>query len=207
MDELFSKLLRPHPEPFEYIDERAVHEALTRQPTDYMDWVLGCLKDISAGKASIDLPSKLIFSDHQTNGDFRVMPCVFRCGDHVVKTVKIVGTNTLQRRVPDQITVGKALCLDPHENFVTHIIEACLLSSIRTGACAATAMRLLTPQRENVTIIGAGRVGYYTALCAATLDGVRRIVFRDSHPGHAELAASMAQRHVTPTGIVFEAEP
>jgi len=207
MDELFSKLLRPHPEPFEYLDERTVHEALAQQPADYMAGVLRGLKDISTGRASIDLPPKLIFGDPQTGGDFRVMPCVYRCGDQVVKTVKIVGTNTLQQRVPDQITVGKALCLDPHENFVTHVIEACLLSSIRTGACAATAIRLLAPQRRDVTVIGAGRVGYYIALCAATLDGVRRIVFRDTHPGRAQLAASMAQRHVTSPGIVFEAEP
>lgn len=207
MDELFSKLLRPHPEPFEYIDERTVHGVLTQQPADYMDWVRRCLEDISAGRASIELPSKLIFGDGQTGGDFRVMPCVYRCGDHVVKTVKIVGTNTLQQRVPDQITVGKAVCLDPHENFVTHVIEACLLSSIRTGACAATAVRLLAPDRRSLTVIGAGRVGYYTALCAATLDGVQRIVFRDSHPGRAELAAAMAQRHMATPGIVFEAQP
>jgi len=84
-----------------------------------------------------------LFSDPGDAGDFRVMPCVVRRGGRVRKTIKVVGTNLAQQVVPGQITVGKALALHPVENFVTDLFEACLLSSARTGACAALALDLL----------------------------------------------------------------
>lgn len=187
------ELLRVHPEPFAYIDERAVHNALTSNPLHYLEFVDRMLTRIATGRALVTLPSKLIFTDAGSSGDFRVMPCVLRDGGTVVKTVKVVGTNIVQKRVPDQVTVGKALCLDPEENFVTHVIEACLLSSARTGVCAAVAIRRLASRRQRVTIIGAGRVGYYAALYASALGGVKEIVISDTRPERATSLASVTK--------------
>jgi ornithine cyclodeaminase/alanine dehydrogenase-like protein (mu-crystallin family) len=100
------------------------------------------------------------------------------------------GTNRRQRVVPDQITVGKAFHLHPQENFITHVFEACLLSSARTGLCAALALSQLAPVRRRLTVVGAGRVGYYAALYAAALGGVEEVAFRDIEPDRGATVAA-----------------
>jgi ornithine cyclodeaminase/alanine dehydrogenase-like protein (mu-crystallin family) len=192
MTTTFFDSVRVHAEPFEYVDERTVHERLIARPRAYLDFLDRSLSDIARGALVVEQPSKLVFTDPGSAGDFRVMPCIVRGGTHVRKTIKIVGTNVVQRIVPDQITVGKAFCLDPAENYVTHIIEACLLSSARTGGCAAIALKRLAPSRARITIVGAGRVGCYAAFFAAALGGVEGITFVDAMPGRARAAAEMA---------------
>jgi ornithine cyclodeaminase/alanine dehydrogenase-like protein (mu-crystallin family) len=184
-----SALLRVHPEPARTITEAQVHAALTAAPGQVLDHVRAGLERLARGEAELDRPSKRVFTDPDTGGDFRVMPCVVRDGASVTKTVKIVGTNLVGRRVPDQVTVGRALCLDPDENFVTHLFEACLLSSARTGICAALATERLGAERSRVAVIGAGRVGFYSALYLAEVEGVREIALADLVPDRAELAA------------------
>ena len=198
----FFDSLRVHHEPFEYIDERAVHEALVARPLAYLDYLHDSLAAIAAGAIVVEQPPKLVFADPVSNGhrqttaggDFRVMPCIVRRGSSVWKTVKVVGTNVVQKAVPDQITVGKALCLDAAENHITHIIEACLLSSARTGACAAIALKQLAVSRRRVTVVGAGRVGSYAAFYASALPGVEEITFVDRLPDRAKAAAALATR-------------
>ena len=207
MDSTFFDAVRVHPEPFEYIDERAVHETLVASPEAYLDHLDRSLAGIAAGDIVVEQPSKLVFTDPESDGDFRVMPCVVRRGPAVCKSVKIVGTNVVQRTVRDQITVGKAFRLDPAENFITHIIEACLLSSARTGGCAAIALKRLAPQRRRITIIGAGRVGCYAALYASALGGVDEISFVDVLPGRAEAAARLATSNFSSSTAFRVKEP
>jgi ornithine cyclodeaminase/alanine dehydrogenase-like protein (mu-crystallin family) len=127
----------------------------------------------------MEMPPKLIFSDPGNNGDFRVMPCVIQDHDIRIKTVKLVGTNVRQRRVTDQITVGKAFLVDDAENFISHVFEACLLSSARTAICACLAMELLCGRGATLTVVGAGRVGYYTAFYALALGFAETVVISD----------------------------
>lgn len=189
---LFAKTLRVHAESYTYMDETAVHRALVFAPEDFLGFVSDWLSLLATGQATIEQPPKWICTDPPTpgSGDFRVMPCVVRHGDRVVKTVKIVGTNRRQKSVPDQITVGKAFHLHPEENFITHVFEACLLSSARTGLCGALALSRLAPEQQRITIVGAGRVGYYAGLYAAALGGVEEIAFRDVEQERAEMAAA-----------------
>ena len=191
-----TSVLRVHPEPFEYVDERAVHAALTADPAGYVGFFERSLKEIALGATTVELPPKRMFSDGEGQGDFRVMPCVSRNGTTVTKTVKIVGTNTVQVEVPDQITVGKAFCLHPEENYVTHVFEACLLSSARTGACAAVAAAHLVPERRRVAIVGAGRVGFYAGLYVAAYGGVEEIAFYDLDRERAADAARLLSEQV-----------
>lgn len=188
---MLRRVLRIAPEPFIYVDEYQVHEILTRQPGEYLSWLRAGLMEIATGHATLELPPKQVFHDPADDADFRVMPCVVRAGSAVCKTVKIIGTNTLQQQVPDQITVGKAFVIDPTENFVSHIFEACLLSSARTGACAALATELLAPEHGRLTVIGAGRVGYYAARYVAALGGVKGIRIADQDPSHARQTAAL----------------
>jgi len=179
-DELQKKVLRNSQEPYVYLDELQVHRLLTDNPLEYYRFMRDELADIAAGRAELELPPKQVFSDPGCSSDFRVMPCIVRRPGSTRKTVKLVGTNTLQQLVPDQITVGKAFVLHPEENFVSHIFEACLLSSARTGLCAALAVDLLSRGRKNIAVAGAGRVGYYAAFYAAQLGGVEEISIFDN---------------------------
>lgn len=171
-------MLRVHDEPCELVSDRDVHQRIVADPARYVAFVRERLRRIARGDASYECPDKAIFTD-ASGGDFRVMPCVMRDGDAMSKTVKVVGTNVVGRKVPDQITVGKVLQLDPDENFVTHVVDGCLFSSARTGACATLALEQLGGVPRTVGIIGAGRVGFYSALCLAAA-GAERIILDDA---------------------------
>jgi hypothetical protein len=120
----------------------------------------------------------------------------------VRKTVKLVGTNVVQERLADQITVGRAFALHPQENFVTHSFAACLLSSARTGACAALAGERLAPRRTTtVSLIGAGRVGCYSALYLAALGGLERLHVHDRDGRRAEGLARALAEHPAAAGL------
>jgi len=183
-------VLRTSPEPCVHIGDAEVHAALTHDPPGFLRHMLQALRDVALGRLALELPPKQLFNDPGADSDFRIMPCIVRGSGSVTKTVKLVGTNTVQRRVPDQITVGKALVIDPAENFITHIVDACLLSSARTGACAALAVHLLARRRRRLTVIGSGRVGYYAALYAAGSCGIGEVVFADRDPARAAAAAT-----------------
>lgn len=184
------RVLRTSPEPYALITDSDVHRALTRDPEGYFSHMLDSLQAIASGSSTVEMPPKQLFSDPGAQSDFRIMPCVVRGASGTLKTVKLVGTNTLQYTVPDQITVGKALIIDSRENYITHIVDACLLSSARTGLCAALAIRLLATRHDHVTVIGSGRVGYYAAFYAAATCGIRKIIFTDCVPDKAADAAA-----------------
>ncbi len=196
-------ILRVSPEPFRYYTESQVHRLLTRRPAEYVQFVRDSLMTIARGGARLILPPKQVFPDAATQGDFRVMPCEVRSADALTKTVKLIGTNTVQRAIPDQITVGKLLVLDPVENYVSAIMEACLLSSARTGVCAALAIEALARGRDSMVVIGSGRVGLYAALFAAAAGGVGRVTLCDRVPGRAQKAARWLARTIP--GARFEA--
>ncbi len=181
---------RVSPEPFRYFTESQVHALLVAEPADYVRSLRSAVRSIARGKSRLVLPPKQLFPDARNRGDFRVMPCEVRRGRSITKTVKVIGTNTLQRTVPDQITVGKLLVLDPRENFISAIMEACLLSSARTGACAALAIDALARSRNEMVVIGGGRVGTYAALYAIAAADVKRVVFCDVVAQRARQAAS-----------------
>lgn len=123
------------------------------------------------------------------------MPCIVRSDSGVRKTVKLVGTNTVQQLLPGQITVGRTFVVHPAENFVTHTFDACLLSSARTGACATLALQLLAPRSKRVAIIGAGRVGYYAASYVLALGLAETLYLDDADPVQADALATELNRH------------
>lgn len=188
---LLRRVLRVGREPYDYFDEWAVHRLLTENPAEYLRFVRKGLAEIADGRARLELPPKQIFSDPGAPSDFRVMPCVVRSESGTRKTVKLVGTNTRQETVPNQITVGKAFVIDAVENFVSQVFEACLLSSARTGACAAIGLDLLAPSRRSLGVVGAGRVGYYTALYAAAMGGIESVTLWDEDRERARQAAEL----------------
>jgi ornithine cyclodeaminase/alanine dehydrogenase-like protein (mu-crystallin family) len=193
-ESLLHQVLRIHEEPYRYFDDWQVHHMLTAKPTQYLDHLLAQLDSLAKGESSLELPNKLVFDDADAFSDFRVMPCVVRHPTGARKTVKLVGTNNLQQQVPDQITVGKAFALDEKENFVSAGFAGCLLSSARTGACVATAVRLLADSAERIAIVGAGRVGYYSAMYIAALGKAKAITLYDKVSERAENTVNLLRQ-------------
>lgn len=186
---------RTSTEPCEDWSDARVHQALSRDPRGVIAYADGLLTAIAHRRLAVELPRKQLFPDPPGGGDFRVMPCVMRGAGGVLKTVKIVGTDRAQAVVPGKITVGKAFALHPTENFITHSFDACLLSSARTGLCAALAVERLAPRRGLAGIVGAGRVGWYAGLYLAHLGGFEEIVFSDLDKERAgTCAALLAER-------------
>lgn len=183
------ELLRLNPEPYAYYDDQAIYAALCADPVGYLESLHYSLSLIASGAAGLDLPPKMLFSDPGERSDFRVMPCVVRYAERVRKTVKIIGTNWPRRVVPGEISVGKAFALHGEENFIEAGFAGCILSSARTGACAAMARRLLAPGAKSLAVVGAGRVGYFAALYLAAQGGLERVGFYDKDQKRAELAA------------------
>ncbi len=192
-ESLLQQVLRIHDEPYRYFNDLQIHHMLTVEPMQYLDHLLALLESLASGESSLELPDKLVFDDANAFSDFRVMPCVIRHPQRIRKTVKLVGTNNHRQQVPDQITVGKAFALDEKENFVSAGFAGCLLSSARTGACAATAVRLLATSTSQVRIVGAGRVGYYAAYYIAVLGNTDKIHICDTIEERAKNTALLLQ--------------
>jgi ornithine cyclodeaminase/alanine dehydrogenase-like protein (mu-crystallin family) len=188
------QVLRTTAEPCRYYTDREVHAALAKAPAEYFAHVRGILRNIAAGSAELELPPKQLFDDPDDGGDFRVMPCVVKQGGRTWKTVKVVGTNLRQVTVPDQITVGKALAIHPEENFISHIFDACLLSSARTGICVALAVDQLAATPRSFSVVGAGRVGYYAAFYLLSLHPGASLALFDHTPGRAAQTAGLLAR-------------
>jgi ornithine cyclodeaminase/alanine dehydrogenase-like protein (mu-crystallin family) len=161
--------------------EQQVHELLVKDPKGYISFLDHAFCDMATETMYAEFTPKQILNDRYGNGDFRTMPCITERNGETCKTIKIVGTNLAQKKVPGQITVGKAYVLDSIENFITHSVDACLLSSARTGACAALGVRKLSTAAE-VAIVGCGRVGFYTALYLLASLPLRRLYLADSDP-------------------------
>lgn len=173
---------RLDPEPCTWFDDASCHAQLTDAPVAYLNALQRDLQGFADGELVIALPAKQIFADSlydcsqpgSARGDFRIMPCVVRGPGRMTKTVKIVGSNFSRKLVPQRMTVGRALYLDPQENFVRSEFAAFALSSARTGACAAIAHRLLYGGRS-VTVFGAGPVAWYAAYYLASDDRIDRL--------------------------------
>jgi ornithine cyclodeaminase/alanine dehydrogenase-like protein (mu-crystallin family) len=198
--------LWPHAAPCRHWGEAEVHHRLCADPAGYLAFAADYLADIAAGRAQLQMPPKQVLDDPD-GGDFRLMPCVVRGPCGALKTVKIIGTNRRQTVLPGQITVGELLVLDAAEQFVRERFDACLLSSARTGLVAALALGRLAPQARRVAVIGAGRVGFYTALYCAALASVERIDIADRDHARALDVAHALVRHGLPCRAVPAADP
>lgn len=182
------------------VSEQRVHEILSAQPREYLQFIHDRLMGLARDRGGIvDLPSKQIFRDSFIPGDFRVMTCVLRHSDATWKVVKIIGTNYAGNVLPDQISVGQVFLLHGSDNHITHRFSGCLLSSARTGACMTLMARRFAGPVHRIGIIGAGRVGYYAALFASHLWDDALIVIADSDERKAELLAGSC-REVAPWG-------
>ncbi|MFD4867083.1 hypothetical protein [Streptomyces sp. NPDC058412] len=150
--------------------------------------------------------SKDLFSFDGAPGDLRVMP--YNDGRHM--TVKVIGTNEARTEVPDKISVGKCLLVHPQDHHVMGILDVAALSSLRTAVGILLAWRAAHPGAvpgPRLGIVGAGRVGFYTAPAfqrtglidsCAVYDPAPGAVGRLREPCRLEAARRPARRRLLP---------
>jgi len=192
-------LLRLHDEPCQYYNELQIHNELMRSGTKLMDYLEQVYESWSKNDKMVHQPDKQVFEIEGIRGDFRVMPCIFQPAENLpVKVVKVIGTNEEETVVKDKISVGKALLLNPKDNFVEAIMDVAALSSFRTASISTLAFKRLMgfkPEQKNIIgIVGAGRVGFYTAFILNQWLGVKNVMVTDINQNNIERFLS-AKKH------------
>lgn len=196
-------LLRLHAEPCVYYNEMQIHQTLMCHVNDFMDTLERFYFEWKENEEIVFLPRKQVFSTSGLKGDFRVMPCIVNHFEgKKVKVVKVIGTNEEEQIVQDKISVGKALLIHQTDNFVEAIFDVCALSSFRTAAISVLAYKHSVDfDKQEIGIIGAGRIGFYTAVILHHWLGVKKLIVCDTNMDHS-CSFKQALEEWMPYGIV-----
>jgi ornithine cyclodeaminase/alanine dehydrogenase-like protein (mu-crystallin family) len=183
-----SAILRLPLEPCVHYPEMTVHREIMNGLCAFMDALEGFYLAWSREDVAVTQPRKEMFSRPDAGGDWRVMPCAVEGGwpffggaGSATDAVKIIGTNEEQRVVRDKISVGKALLLHPTDHHVEAIFDVAALSSFRTAAISVLAYKYGGYRGDALPgIIGAGRIGYYTAALLRQWMRLPRLLIHDA---------------------------
>jgi ornithine cyclodeaminase/alanine dehydrogenase-like protein (mu-crystallin family) len=181
-------ILRLPSEPCIYYPEMTVHREIMSGLCGFMDALESFYRAWACGEAAVTQPPKQVYWRPDVRGDWRVMPCAVERGwpgsegaTSGIDAVKIIGTNEEERVVRDKISVGKALLLHPTDHHVEAIFDVAALSSFRTAAISVLAYKYGGHRHDDVAgIVGAGRIGYYTASILRQWMGLSRLLVHDA---------------------------
>ena len=137
------------------------------------------------GRNETQMPVKVYLDLPQYDGDFRAMPAYF--GDSAgVKWVNAHPHNPERHGLPS--VLGMYILSDPATALPLAVMDATLLTAIRTGAAAAVASKYLArPDSRSVGFVGSG-------VQARTLLSALRVVFDDLEVVAADASAEAAER-------------
>ena len=176
------QLLRLQDEPYLHVSDTQVHMILMDYATELMAVFKHTYGEWSKDEHSVTIPQKKVIQTIGLKGDFRVMPCITTLQGGI-KAVKVIGTNEENRTIKDKISVGKTLLLDWHDNHVTAILDTCVLSSYRTAAISLLAYSLTHDEEiKKIGIVGAGRIGFYTAFLLHNWLDIKHVYYYDPNP-------------------------
>lgn len=142
-------------------------------------------------RGDAQMPPKVYLDLPEHEGDFRAMPAAMG-GAAGVKWVNSHPENPKRHGLPS--VMGVYVLSDPATAFPLAILDATLLTALRTGAAAGLASRELAIEKpKTVGFVGAGVQSYY-ALSAhrAVFGDALEPLFSDRAPTRA---AAMAERH------------
>ncbi len=198
------QLLRLKEEPCNYFGEAVIHQVLMKNTRRYMNALEKFYLLWKRRKSMVSYPRKQLFQTAGLKGDFRVMPCVITGLNRTpIKSVKIIGTNEEERTLKDKISVGKALLLHPHDNYVQGIFDVCAFSSFRTAAISVLVYKyLVETSKDPVAIVGAGRIGYYTAMLLQDWLNVKDFYLVDPNKKRACLLKQLIEKKKSSSGIL-----
>lgn len=135
------------------------------------------------------MPPKSYVSLREFQGDLRSMPA--RVGDAVaVKWICSHPQNPSRHNLPT--VIGTMILTEPQTGFPLAVMDATLLTALRTGAAAAVATRTLAREdARTLGIIGAGTQAAYQIAAISHVRDLKRVVIADARP---EVAAALVAR-------------
>lgn len=135
------------------------------------------------GRGDTQMPVKVYLDLPQYDGDFRAMPAYFD-GSAGVKWVNAHPNNPERHGLPS--VLGMYILSDPSTALPLAVMDATLLTAVRTGAAAGVASRhLARPDSATVGFVGCG-------VQARTLLAAIRVVFPDVEVVGADASESAA---------------
>jgi len=187
-------ILRLPLEPCVHYPEMTVHREIMSGLSGFMDALERFYLAWARGETAVAQPPKQVYWRPGVRGDWRVMPCAVERGcpgsagiAGGIDAVKIIGTNEEGRVVGDKISVGKALLLHPTDHHVEAIFDVAALSSFRTAAISVLAYKYGGHRRAAAAgIVGAGRIGYYTAAILQQWMGLSQLLVHDVDVGRSD---------------------
>jgi ornithine cyclodeaminase/alanine dehydrogenase len=143
------------------------------------------------GRHETQMPVKVYLDLPQFDGDFRAMPAYY--GDSAgVKWVNAHPHNPQRHGIP--AVLGMYILSDPATALPLAVMDATLLTAVRTGAAGAVAAKYLArPDSKRVGFIGTG-------VQARTLLAALRVVFDDLDVIAADASAEAASIFATEVG-------
>ena len=156
---------------------------------------------IYQGEAELPVRSNIPVARH--DGSLMTMPAYL--GGEVdalgAKLITFYGSNPAQRNLP--AIQGKVVLFDPETGAMQAIIEAGLLTAMRTGAAGGVAARYLArKEARTLTIFGSGAQAPFQVEAVLCERAVERVIVLSRNSANAEdLAARLAQRF----GVTAEA--
>lgn len=120
------------------------------------------------GERRVQMPAKVYLT--LPEGDFRAMPAYIRSGRGGVVGVKWISVypGNIAKGLP--AVNGTLLLSDAENGRLKAVMDANVLTALRTGAAGALATRLLArPDADRLLLVGAGVQSVYQILCHLTL--------------------------------------
>jgi alanine dehydrogenase len=143
------------------------------------------------GRNETQMPVKVYLDLPQFDGDFRAMPAYF--GDSAgVKWVNAHPHNPERHGIPS--VLGMYILSDPETALPLAVMDATLLTAIRTGAAGAVAAKYLArPDAKSIGFVGSG-------VQARTLLDAVRVVFDDLEVVASDISAEAAEAFAEESG-------
>lgn len=143
------------------------------------------------GRNETQMPVKVYLDLPQFDGDFRAMPAYY--GDSAgVKWVNAHPHNPERHGIPS--VLGMYILSDPATALPLAVMDATLLTAIRTGAAAAVASKYLArPDAKTVGFVGSG-------VQARSLLAALRVVFDDLEVVASDVSAGAAEALAAESG-------
>lgn len=167
------------------------------------------------GLGRTEMPPKVYLELPDRGGDFRAMPA-YVSGHAGLKWVSVYPDN---RRFGLPTTIGALIYSDPDTGFPLAVMDATLITALRTGAAAGVASKYLArPDSTTLGLLGVGAQAHTTLLAHAHLFHLERVyvysatresaqAFARAHPDHAVVVARTAREAVSAADIVVTATP
>ena len=136
---------------------------------------------VSASPQKFQMPRKLYFT--YPDGDMRVMPALCEIDGKTITGAKLVSIHFENRKRNLPVVIGSFVLIDSDTGALLCVMDATLLTAMRTGASGAVAVKHLFEGKEAVLgIVGCGTQSRTQVLCISKVIRISKIYAFDINP-------------------------